>query len=50
MRRTQLFVKTRKDHPADETAKNAQLLIKAGFVHKEMAGVILETPPTINTE
>lgn len=39
MRRTQLFTKTRKDAPADEVAKNAQLLIRAGFVHKEMAGV-----------
>lgn len=39
MRRSQLFVKTRKETPADETAKNAQLLIRAGFIHKEMAGV-----------
>lgn len=39
MRTSQLFTKTRKDAPADEVAKNAQLLIKAGFIHKEMAGV-----------
>lgn len=39
MRVTQLFTKTRKDAPADEVSKNAQLLIKAGFIHKEMAGV-----------
>jgi prolyl-tRNA synthetase len=39
MRLSQLFTRTRKDAPADETAKNAQLLIRAGFVHKEMAGV-----------
>lgn len=38
MRLSQLFTKTRKDAPADETAKNAQLLIKAGYVNKEMAG------------
>jgi prolyl-tRNA synthetase len=38
MRQTQLFTKTRKEAPADEMAKNAQLLIRAGFVHKEMAG------------
>ncbi len=38
MRLTQLFTKTRKEAPADETAKNAQLLIKAGYVNKEMAG------------
>lgn len=39
MRLSKLFTKTRKEVPADETAKNAQLLIKAGFIHKEMAGV-----------
>lgn len=39
MRQSQLFTKTRKEAPADEVAKNAQLLIRGGFVHKEMAGV-----------
>lgn len=39
MRRSQIFLKTRKEAPADEEAKNAQLLIRAGYVHKEMAGV-----------
>ena len=39
MRQTQLFTKTRKDAPKDEVAKNAQLLIRAGFINKEMAGV-----------
>lgn len=39
MRQSQLFTKTRKEAPADETAKNAQLLIKGGFIYKEMAGV-----------
>ncbi len=39
MKQSQLFTKTRKDAPADEVSKNAQLLIKAGYVHKEMAGV-----------
>lgn len=38
MRLSQLFTKTRKEVPADETARNAQLLIKAGFIHKQMAG------------
>ena len=38
MRLSQLFTKTSKTHPADESAKNAQLLIQAGFIHKEMAG------------
>ncbi len=44
MRATQLFTKTSKTHPADETAKNAQLLIQAGFVYKEMAGVYAYLP------
>jgi prolyl-tRNA synthetase len=44
MRRSQLFIKTRRDSPADEEARNAQLLIRAGFVHKEMAGVYSYLP------
>lgn len=39
MRQSQLFTKTRREAPKDETAKNAQLLIRAGYIHKEMAGV-----------
>ncbi len=39
MRLSQLFTKTRKEVPKDEASKNAQLLIRAGFTHKEMAGV-----------
>lgn len=39
MRHTQLFTRTRKENPADEVAKNAQLLIRGGYIHKEMAGV-----------
>src|SRR5665213_1361124 len=39
MRQSTLFTKTRRDAPSDEVAKNAQLLIRAGYVHKEMAGV-----------
>jgi len=39
MRQSQLFTKTRKEAPSDEVAKNAQLLIRAGYIHKEMAGV-----------
>ncbi|MCA9332511.1 proline--tRNA ligase [Candidatus Saccharibacteria bacterium] len=39
MRLSQSFIKTRKQVPSDETAKNAKLLIQAGFIHKEMAGV-----------
>ncbi|MDQ5944510.1 MAG: prolyl-tRNA synthetase, partial [Patescibacteria group bacterium] len=44
MRASQLFTKTSKNLPADETAKNAQLLIRAGYVHKEMAGVYAYLP------
>src|SRR4051794_25378636 len=44
MRVSHLFTKTRKQAPADETAKNAQLLIRAGFVYKVMAGVYAYTP------
>ncbi len=44
MRRTQLFTKTSKTVPADEAAKNAQLLIQAGYVYKVMAGVYAYTP------
>ncbi len=39
MKLSKLFTKTTKNVPGDETARNAQLLIQAGFVHKEMAGV-----------
>lgn len=39
MRQSELFSKTRKDAPKDEAAKNAELLIRAGFVHKNFAGV-----------
>ncbi|MDO8510048.1 MAG: aminoacyl--tRNA ligase-related protein [bacterium] len=44
MRQSTLFSKTRKQAPADEVAKNAELLIKAGFIHKEMAGVYSYLP------
>lgn len=39
MRQSQLFTRTRKEAPKDEVSKNAQLLIRAGYIHKEMAGV-----------
>lgn len=44
MKQSQLFTKTRKDAPKDEVSKNAQLLIRAGFIHKEMAGVYTFLP------
>ena len=39
MKQSQLFTKTRKEAPKDEVSKNAQLLIRGGFINKEMAGV-----------
>lgn len=44
MKLSQLFTKTSKNVPSDEVSKNARLLIKAGFVHKEMAGVYAYLP------
>lgn len=44
MKVSQLFTRTSKNVPADETAKNAQLLIQAGYVYKVMAGVYAYTP------
>ncbi len=44
MRQSRLFTKTRKEAPADEVAKNADLLIRGGYVHKEMAGVYSYLP------
>lgn len=44
MRQTQLFTKTRKEVPADEVAKNAQLLIQAGYIYKNMAGAYTFLP------
>ncbi|MCI0597650.1 His/Gly/Thr/Pro-type tRNA ligase C-terminal domain-containing protein [Candidatus Parcubacteria bacterium] len=44
MRQSELFTKTRREAPKDEVAKNAQLLIRAGYVHKEMAGVYSYLP------
>ncbi len=44
MKVSQLFTKTTKDAPSDEVAKNAQLLIRSGYIHKEMAGVYTYLP------
>ncbi|EKD59023.1 MAG: Proline-tRNA ligase [uncultured bacterium] len=44
MKQSQLFTRTQKNAPADEVARNAQLLIRAGFIHKEMAGVYAYMP------
>jgi prolyl-tRNA synthetase len=44
MRLSNLATKTRRDAPKDETSKNAQLLIRAGFIHKDSAGVYVMLP------
>lgn len=44
MRVSNVFTKTLKQAPADEVAKNAQLLIRAGYVYKEMAGAYAYLP------
>lgn len=44
MRQSQLFTKTRREAPSDEVTKNAILLTRAGFIHKEMAGVYSYLP------
>ena len=44
MRLSQNFTKTLREAPADEVALNAQLLIRAGFVYKVMAGSYVYTP------
>lgn len=41
---SQLVSKTRKEVPKDETSKNAQLLIRAGYIYKELAGVYALLP------
>ena len=49
MRQSQLFTKTRKEAPSDEVSKNAQLLIRAGYIAKEMAGVYSFLPLGLRT-
>lgn len=44
MRQSKLFTKTRKESPKDEVSLNAQLLIQAGFINKEIAGVYSYLP------
>ena len=44
MRYSNLFSKTFKEAPRDEESKSAQLLIRAGFIYKEMAGAYVMLP------
>lgn len=39
MKQGKLFTKTRREIPSDESFLSAQLLIRAGFIHKELSGV-----------
>ena len=49
MRQSTLFTKVRREAPKDEISKNAELLIRAGFIHKEMAGVYSLLPLGVRT-
>ena len=49
MRMTKTFIKTLREAPKDETAKNGAFLIRAGYVHKEMAGVYDYLPLGLRT-
>ncbi len=44
MKQSHLFTKTTKNISQDEVSNNAQLLMRAGFIHKEMAGVYTFLP------
>ena len=44
MKQSHLFTKTKKESPSDEVSLNAELLIKAGYINKEMAGVYSYLP------
>ncbi|KKU53178.1 MAG: hypothetical protein A3F26_01495 [Candidatus Ryanbacteria bacterium RIFCSPHIGHO2_12_FULL_47_12b] len=44
MLQSKIFTKTLRDSPKDETSKNAQYLIRGGFVDKLMAGVYSYLP------
>src|SRR3989344_8552777 len=44
MKQSTLFTKTSKTTPREEESKNAILLTRAGFIHKEMAGVYSYLP------
>ena len=49
MKLSQSFVKTLREVGKDETAKNAQLLIRAGYIHKELAGIYDYLPLGLKT-
>lgn len=44
MKQSQLFTKTQRFAPKDEVSKSAQLLIRGGFIYKEMSGAYVMLP------
>lgn len=44
MRQSELFTKVLREAPKDEQSINSQLLMRAGFIYKEMAGVFTYLP------
>ncbi|MBI4122741.1 MAG: prolyl-tRNA synthetase [Parcubacteria group bacterium] len=44
MKQSQLFTKTSKTAPAEEQSTNAKLLLRGGFIHKEVAGAYAFLP------
>ncbi|OGJ01620.1 prolyl-tRNA synthetase [Candidatus Nomurabacteria bacterium RIFCSPLOWO2_02_FULL_44_12] len=44
MKQSHLFTKTKKEAPTDEVSKNAEFLVRGGYIHKEMAGVYSYLP------
>ncbi len=44
LRQSELFTRTKKESPADEVSKNAEYLIRGGYIYKEMAGVYTFLP------
>lgn len=44
MRQSELYTKTSKNIPSDEVSRNATLLLKAGFIHKGIAGAYSYLP------
>src|ERR1035437_5024037 len=49
MKQSRLLTTTRKEGPKDEVSKNANMLIRAGFINKEMAGVYDYLPLGLRT-
>lgn len=49
MKLSQQFTKTRREAPRDEISISAQYLIRAGFIHKQMAGAYAMLPLGLKT-